>query len=507
MKIKRVAIVGGGTAGWMAANHLGVELNGDPEIEITLVESKDVPVMGVGEGTVPHIRATLQKFGISELELIASCDVTFKQGVKFANWLDAKTHGSNNFYYHPFDPPYPSGYDLTNYWLNNRGSMEFAELAESYNIAELKKSPKQKSSPPYQGVVDYAYHFNAAKFSELLAKNACDRFGVKHIFETVNRVEKNNDGSIKSLVYNSGTEQAFDFYVDCSGFASLLIDKTLKVPFVDKSAQIMTDTVLVYRQALSDNEELSPYTLSTAHQSGWVWEIPLTSRKGFGFVYSSQFMSEDKAVEKFSRYVGKNLQGEDVRKVPMKIGYRGSFWQSNCAALGLAQGFVEPLEATSILVTDFSAQLLARKFPRFTHDMERLSAHCNTLVSYTWERVIDFVQLHYFASDRRDSEFWQVNTEEAAISDVLKERLAMWRLQPPQKFDFFSRFDIFGPENYQYILYGMKYPTQANAVGASTAAQSQRLVDNVKIKSLQMCEALLSHREWLTELKKAMSKQ
>lgn len=499
-----MAIVGGGTAGWLAANHLGVELSRDPHVEITLIESKDIPIIGVGEGTVPLIKDTLKKFGISEVDLLSTCDATFKQGIKFCRWMDTKKHGANHFYYHPFSSPYPSGFDVTNYWLNNKDSFEFSKLSEIYSIAELNKSPKQKSSPPYVGLVDYAYHFNAVKFSDLLAKNAREKYAVKHVFETISRVTLHADESIKGFVYESGNEEEFDFFIDCSGFYSLLIGSTLGVPFLDKSAQILTDTALAIQEPISDTEEIPPYTLATAHEAGWIWDIPLTHRRGIGFVYSSQHMNEIEAIGHFSKYLGRDLQNSNLRKIPMKIGYRESFWRKNCVALGLAQGFVEPLEATSILVTDFSAQLIARNFPKLTDDIPIVSEHCNKAVRYTWERIIDFVQLHYFISDRRDSAFWIDNTEIIDISAVLKERLDMWKIAPPKRSDFSSTFDIFGVENYLFVLYGMGYPTRPGLLNNKEENKSKELILNVQEKSLHMGKSLLSHRFWLNELKKAL---
>ena len=505
MKIRRVAIVGGGTAGWLAANHLGVELGRDPDIEITLIESNDIPVIGVGEGTVPRIKETLQKFGISELDLLATCDATFKQGIKFANWMNAEKYGADHFYYHPFSSPYPSGFDVTNYWLNHRDSLAFSRLSELYSTAELNRCPKQVSSPPFVGAVDYAYHFNAAKFSDLLARNAREKFSVKHRFETIDQVLREEDGSIKQLVYRTGEIDEFDFYIDCTGFTSLLIGKTLGIPFLDKSDCILSDTALALQEPTAETDEIPPYTLATAHPSGWIWDIPLTSRRGIGFVYASKYMSEAQAVESFSKYVGRDLQNANLRKVPMKIGYRESFWSKNCVALGLAHGFVEPLEATSILVTDFSAQLLARNFPRVRDDIPLLAGYCNKAVAFTWERVIDFVQLHYFISDRRDSAFWCDATENMVISDVLRERLDMWKIIAPKKSDFFSAFDMFGVENYLFVLYGMHYPTRPPVVGGKEAIKSEQLVHQQQLKSEQMASALLSHRTWLMELRKALS--
>lgn len=504
MKIKRVAIVGGGTAGWLAANHLGVELSRDPDIEITLIESKDIPIIGVGEGTVPQIKATLKKFGIAEVDLLSSCDATFKQGIKFAQWMDVKKHGEKHFYYHPFSSPFPGGYDVTNYWLNNKADCEFSTLSEIYSVAELNRSPKQKSSPPYVGAVDYAYHFNAVKFADLLAKNAREKFSVRHIYETIAQVTTNADGSLRGFVYADGCEQEFDFFVDCTGFASLLLGKTLNVPFLDKSEQILTDTALALQEPIAPVDEIQPYTSATAHSAGWIWDIPLTTRRGIGFVFSSRHMSESQAVESFSAYLGRDLHNANLRKIPMQIGYRESFWQKNCVALGLAQGFVEPLEATSILVTDFAALQLARNFPVLVEDIPVVSEYCNKVVRYTWERVIDFVQLHYFISDRRDSAFWVDSTEGMEISETLAERLAMWKIVAPKKSDFFSSFDIFGVENYLFVLYGMHYPTRAGVVGAQEASRAGELIKQAQEKSRQMSSALLSHRRWLAELQQAL---
>ncbi|WP_331345367.1 tryptophan halogenase family protein [Cellvibrio sp. UBA7661] len=505
MKINRVAIVGGGTAGWLAANHLGVELGRDPDIEITLIESKDIPVIGVGEGTVPRIKETLQKFGISEVDLLSTCDATFKQGIKFANWMNAEKYGSDHFYYHPFSSPYPSGFDVTNYWLNHRESLPFSRLSELYSVAELNRSPKQVSSAPFVGAVDYAYHFNAAKFSELLARNALEKFSIRHRFETIEQVMCHEDGSIKELVYKSGGREEFDFYIDCTGFASLLIGKTLGVTFLDKSDCILSDTALALQEPTVETDEIAPYTLATAHKAGWIWDIPLTNRRGIGFVYASKYMDDNDAMQTFSKYVGRDLQNANLRKVPMKIGYRKLFWDKNCVALGLANGFVEPLEATSILVTDFSAQLLARNFPKIKEDIAVVASYCNKSVAFTWERVIDFVQLHYFISDRRDSAFWQDSTENMHISDVLRERLEMWKIIAPKKSDFFSAFDMFGVENYLFVLYGMFFPTRSPVMGVKEAARSEQLIIKQQEKSAQMAGNLLSHRLWLTELQRALA--
>ncbi len=497
MKIKRVAIIGGGTAGWLAANHLGVELKND-DIDITVIESEDINIIGVGEGTVPHIKNSLQRFGISEAELIASCDVGFKQGIKFIDWLNPDKHGAGYSYYHPFNSPYPGGFDITPYWLTNASGFNFSNITEAVLICETNRSPKKISSPPYVGEVDYAYHFNAVKFGKLLAKNAKEKLGVRHRIATLVGATKTHDGSIAALVLQDGSELEFDFYVDCSGFASLLIDQELKVPFIDKSKQILSDTALTLQIPTEATDEIKPYTSATAHKAGWIWDIPLPARRGTGFVYSSSHMSESEAIAYFSEYLGFDVERFSPRKIPMKIGYRESFWCKNCVALGLAQGFVEPLEATSILVTDFSAELFARNFPRVKTDIEVLSGYCNRVVRYSWERVIDFVQLHYCISDRNDSDFWMDNSR-SPLSETLGERLAMWKINHPKKPDFFSRFDLFGVENYLYVLYGMKYRSRPPVLSKDQIEFSETQFQKVKGKAQRLSQELPSHREWIAK--------
>jgi len=505
MKIKRIAIIGGGTAGWLAANHLGLELDSDPEIEITLIESKDVPTIGVGEGTVPYIMNGLKKFGISEADLLLTCDTTFKQGIKFVNWLDPVLHG-DNYYYHSFDVPYPSGIDVSGYWMSHHKG-PFDDVGIQARVCELGLSPKLKSSGNYEGVLSYAYHFNALKFANLLAKNAKSRFNVSHQYATITSVTKDNYGNITQLKTDEGDTLDFDFYADCSGFSSILIDKELEVPFVSKSNEILTDTVLVQQMPLKKDEEIKPYTTATAHKAGWIWDIPLTSRRGTGFVYASKYMNEKEAINLYAEYLGVDVDSLSPRKIPMEIGYRKEFWHKNCVALGLAQGFIEPLEATSILVTDFSAELLASNFPRELSDITTFKAEYNKVLTYVWEGVIDFIKLHYCLSDRSDSQFWIDNRDEKIMSDQLIKRLDKFKLRPPRASDFFSsRFDMFDEKNYMYVLYGMKFNTRSRPLSEIEKKQSHKLFESNNSFVKKAKEDLISHKSWLMELQAMVEK-
>ncbi|MDR7273154.1 tryptophan halogenase [Pelomonas saccharophila] len=502
MKTRRIAIIGGGTAGWLAANHLGYELCADTEVVITVIESADVPIIGVGEGTVPALKTSLRKFGISEADLLVACDTTFKNGIKFQGWLDAAKHGKDHFYYHPFASPFPDGLDITPTWLE-QPLRNFADVSISARVAEAGRSPKQISSPPYVGEVEYAYHVNAHKFAALLAENARKRFRVQYLVATVVDAERGEDGAITALRMASGEVVPFDFYIDCSGFSSLLAHQVLNVPFVDKSHQLLADTALVQQVPTNPADEIPPYTLALAHEAGWIWDIPVTHRRGTGFVYASAHMSESRALECYARYLGVNPDSLSPRKIPMRIGYRQQFWFQNCVSLGLAQGFVEPLEATSILVTDFSANLLSRNFPRFGEDAQALRRGYNEAVTTTWERVIDFVQLHYHLSDRSDSSFWLENRRSDHLSETLRERLARWAVRHPQKNDFTSRFDLFDVDNHLYVLYGMRFATRPMPISDFERRECLEQFEHVTRAAEQAIRNLPSHRDWLTGLRAA----
>lgn len=499
MTIRKIAIIGGGTSGWLAANHLGRVLQGRSELSITLIESPDIPIIGVGEGTVPSIRKSLQSFGISESEFIRSCDVTFKQSIKFVNWLDKARHGKDNFYHHLFDIINLQGIDTVSAWLAEKQG-DFADyVSPQHLVCEAAKAPKLITTPEYAGVLGYAYHLNAAKFAKLLAKNAIEKFNVEHIFATVQDVCLGDDGAISSLQTEQGT-LSFDFYIDCSGFESILLAKALKVPFISKAHQLFIDTALVAQIPTQPTDIIPPYTQATAHQAGWIWDIALTQRRGTGFVYSSAHMAQSEAERKFDHYLGGKLADVPHRKIPMTVGHRQQFWVKNCVALGLAQGFLEPIEATSILLTDFSARFLAERFPVHTDDVDYLAKRFNDTVGYAWERVVEFAKLHYCLSNRTDSSFWLDNQASETIPEGLKQRLELWKSYSPIAEDFPSKFEVFNLDNYLYVLYGMKYQTNLHGGSSATQATLNMYMNKMSKVKQQMLDGLPEHRELLDKI-------
>ncbi|MFD2165213.1 tryptophan halogenase family protein [Thalassotalea euphylliae] len=505
MKISRVAIVGGGTAGWLAANHLGKALFANKTVSVDVIESPNIAPIGVGEGTVPEIRRTLKHFGISEADLIRECDVTFKQSIKFVNWLNKGKHGDNNFYHHLFEKPYKFSELQTNDWLNhhaNDSNTPFAQHASfQHDLCEAGKAPKLITTPEYESAAGYAYHFDASKFAKLLAKNAIQRFGIDHLQATVEQVHLTQSGGIKSLKTTELGEIKYDFYIDCSGFHGLLLDKALKVPFVDKGDSLFVDKALAVQVPTDGKSAIPPYTLATAHQAGWIWDITLPNRRGVGLVYSSKHLSGDMAHQKLRHYVGAQIDNLTVREIPMRIGYREKFWHQNCVALGLAQGFVEPLEATSILLTDFAASFLAKRFPFDSQEFDFLETRYNETVGYAWQRTIDFIKLHYYLSDRDDSEFWRDNREESLLSETLKERLSLWKCQAPISEDFFSKFEVFDLDNYLYVLYGMRFKSTSGALNVNNdrddAKRAARYLEQAK---QQLLTQLPEHRALIEKI-------
>ncbi|UJF23100.1 tryptophan halogenase family protein [Shewanella sp. OMA3-2] len=499
MNIQSVAIIGGGTAGWLAANHLGKALL-NKNVSITLIESPDIPTIGVGEGTVPSIRKTLQSFGISETEFIKRCDVTFKQSIKFQNWLDKNYHGNNNFYHHLFDPPSPMGDDLSDFWLQGSTKAYADFVSSQHAVCEANLAPKLITTPEYQAVQGYAYHLNAAKFALLLADNAKQKFAVKHIKANVLGTRLHQDGSIDELVLDSCDEQKFDFYIDCSGFESILLAKALKVPFVDKSQQLFINKAIVVQVPTEPEAIIPPYTKATAHQAGWIWDIALSNRRGIGLVYSNAHLEDEQAEQKLNRYLNGRLDQYTYRTIPMQVGYRQQFWAKNCVGLGLAQGFLEPIEATSIMLTDFSAGYLASRFPTDSHQCESLSVRFNHTMIYAWERVVEFAKMHYCLSDRTDSDFWMDNKDTNTIPQGLQQKLALWQQYSPLSEDLFSKFEVFNVENYLYVLYGMKYITKAPQLTPKSVQVAQRHAAQIALRGQKLTESLPGHRELLQKI-------
>lgn len=505
-RIKSVLVVGGGTAGWLAACHLARKLHpSDPQgVRVTLVESPDIPTIGVGEGTVPAMRNSLQYLGISETEFIRHCEATFKQSIRFDGWMAAPDHS----YHHVFDYPRRDPVDVTPYWLLGGEEQSYAQwVGIQAGICDAGLGPKQMTQPEYAGVANYAYHLDAGKFAELLTRHATEKLGVEHLKANVREVKLAANGDIEALDTDRLGELRADLFIDCTGFNSMLLGKALGVEFIDRSDVLLADHALAVQVPYPEPDSPIPsQTIATARSAGWIWDIGLVTRRGTGYVYSSNHIDHDAAELELRDYLRQSL-GDRVddlacRRIPMQVGYRERFWFRNCAAIGLSQGFVEPLEATGLLMFDATARMLAEQFPASRDLMPLLSERFNRRVQFAWERVIDFIKLHYCISDRDDTAFWRDNRDPAGIPESLQENLALWRHQVPSEYDFSSKLEIFNLENYLYVLYGMNYGTaieplayryRDSALAAKAVQRTQAVVEEARAN-------LLPHRELIEKI-------
>lgn len=506
--INNILIVGGGTAGWLAAAYLSQELGTyrDDGVKITLVEASDIPTIGVGEGTFPSLRRTLDIIGVNEWDFMRECDATFKQGIKFINWRENPSPVPHH-YYHLFEAPRPinNSVDIAPYWIlgSATSSRSFAEsVSVQEYICESNKAPKTLKDNPYSGSLNYAYHLDAGKFAEFLKKRA--KFArVKHIIGTVDKVNISPDtGYIESVKLNNGDRLNADLFIDCTGFESLLIGKTLGAKLKSVKDTLFVDKALTIRLPYDKKDSPIPSaTLSTAHQAGWSWDIGLRHRRGVGFVYSSTHMSDSKAEQCLQNYLGSNTDISNTRNISIKTGYRTQQWTKNCIALGLSGGFLEPLEATGISLIESALRLIADYFPRNGHSRlvrQRFNNHMTRL----YENAVVFIKMHYCLSQRTDNEFWNDNRLNTTIPDELKDLLELWAYNYPRDSDFPEWQKTFGAESYLYVLLGMgALPNlQSHAAAYPFMKRAEESFKTIR-QALPRANSLLpSHRDLIESL-------
>ena len=399
--IKRLLIVDGGTAGWMAAAWFSRML-GPGLDELVVVESDEIGTVGVGEATVPSFRKFNSIVGADEDQLIRETHATFKLGIEFVHWGKI-----GDRYYHPFGPNGRSlnGIPFHSVWLNSLGTGHGRPIAD-YNLQALAceqgkfMRPTGENSP--LSTINYAFQFDAGLYAGFLRRLA-ERRGVTRVEGKVVEVrQRAEDGFIDKVVLESGKVLEADFFIDCSGFRGLLIEKTLKTGFVDWSHWLPCDRAVVL-PCRSDGG-LAPFTRATAHEAGWTWRIPLQHRTGNGHVYSSAFTSDERALEVLHANLDAEPMGEP-RQIRFQTGRRTAFWVKNCVAIGLAGGFLEPLESTSIYLIQGAIGRLQVLFP--DQDFEQADIDCFNKESIKeFEDIRDFIIFHYKMTQRDDSPFW-----------------------------------------------------------------------------------------------------
>ena len=503
-----VVIVGGGTAGWLSACLLAARAaKGAREpLSITLIEAPTIPTIGVGEGTWPTMRATLSGIGLHEDDVLASCDAAFKQGSRFDRWV---TGADEDSYYHPFTPPPEcDALDLVSAWRELAPGSPFAfAVSAQPAICHARLAPRQQTMPPYAGALNYAYHLDAAKLAARLSRHAVEQLGVTHLRDEVVGVDAQPSGNIEAVRTRGGERVEADLFIDCSGHAALLIGKHFGTEWIDRGAILANDRALAAQVPVAENSPVESQTVGTAHKAGWLWDIGLPTRRGIGCVYSSRFLDDERAHEILRGYVARNV-GEDAaqalnpRALSFPTGHRAEFWRGNCVAMGLSAGFIEPLEASAIVMIELSVNALIDNFPASAETLPIHAARFNDLFRTRWDRVVEFLKLHYLLS-RRDEPYWCAQRDPDTVPPRLADLVRLWRDQPPSAYDLPFANEIFPAASYQYVYYGMggAVPAALPAVGAAM----RRQFEQVRQRTRGLLTALPSNRAMLNAAARAAS--
>jgi tryptophan halogenase len=416
-----IVIAGGGTAGWTAAATLARFLGN--HATITLVESDAIGTVGVGEATIPQIHNLIIGLGLDQSEFLRATNASFKLGIEFIDWLRV-----GHSYIHSFGQV-GRGVGLIPFrqlWLRARDLGVAEDFGDySFNVAAARRGRFAIGDGRDGKLPDlaYAYHFDAALLARMLRGYAEER-GVRRVEGMIERVERDpGTGDIRALQLDGGRNVAGKLFIDCTGFRSLLLGDTLGVPFTDWRRWLPCDTALAVPS--EDGPDFRPYTQSIARSAGWQWRIPLQHRTGNGHVFCSDFMSVDEA----SSLLLDNIEGRalaEPRPIRFATGHRREFWSHNCVALGLAAGFMEPLESTSIHLVQSGLGRLLNLLSGNLEDASAARDTFNRLSVIEWQRIRDFLVLHYVANERVDEPFWD-HCRAIELPDTLADKIALFR--------------------------------------------------------------------------------
>ncbi|WP_160153200.1 tryptophan halogenase family protein [Microbulbifer sp. ALW1] len=453
--VKRILIVGGGTAGWMVAAKLSQHFR-KTDIRIQLVESSEIGTVGVGEATIPTIRRFYASLGFTDAQVMSATQATVKLGIEFRDW-----HRQGESFIHPFgvfgQPAH--GIPFHHFWLRGRELGEGQPLSD-YCLGIAMAQAGRFAPPPEKprsalAVFDWALHFDAGRFAALM-RDYAESNGVVRVDARISDVELDPEsGEIAQLHLQGGLSLSADLYIDCSGFQGLLIEQALNTGYEDWSQWLLCDSALAVQSERTG--EPAPRTVAKAHQAGWQWQIPLQERQGNGHVYCCAFMERDTAEQTLRSHIDGKLLHEP-RPFRFTAGRRRRAWNKNCIAVGLAAGFIEPLESTSIALVETAIEKICGSFPHPYYGEAEIERF-NRVTAEEYTHIRDFIILHYKANQRSDSDFWQ-HCRNMAIPDSLEERLAAYR---EQAMLHRRPWEIFHPDSWLAIYSGFDcYPRVYN---------------------------------------------
>jgi len=491
-RIRSVLIVGGGSAGWMTAAALANALQ--QGCSITLVESEEIGTIGVGEATIPTIRLFNQTLGIDEAEFIRATRASFKLGIQFVDW--ART---GHRYFHPFGSfgrPFDL-HDIHQHWIaaraaGYRGSLD--DLSMAWAAAKDDRFDYPSRDPrSVLSTFDYAYHFDAGLYARFLRGYAEAR-GVSRVEGKIASVRQHaENGFVAGVTMADGRQLDADLFVDCSGFRGLLIGGALEVPFEDWSHWLPCDRAVA--MPCENAGEPTPYTRSTAREAGWQWRIPLQHRTGNGYVYCSRFLDDDRAADLLARRLDGKALG-DPRPIRFTAGRRREHWVKNVVAVGLASGFLEPLESTSIHLIQANISKLLALFPDRDFDPATL-AEFNRIATGETERIRDFIILHYKLTERDDTELWRYCAA-MDIPETLQARIEHFRR--------FGRIvtrdmDLFGPASWAAVQIGqLNFPERPEPMLAHRAADGVQWIERLRAAMTAEAARMPGHRQVLDRI-------
>ncbi len=507
--VRRVVIVGGGTAGWLTAGIIAADHRAAHEdgVRVTLVESPTVPILGVGEGTWPSLRDTLRRIGVSETAFIRRCNASFKQGSRFDGW---KTGAADDFYYHPFEaPPDADAVDVLALWRAAPPGTPFGEAVSCQAGLCLEgRAPKQAVTPEYAAVANYAYHLDAPAFAALLQEHCMDNLGVRHVRDDVVGALRDDAGGVAAVATREAGAVEGDLFIDCTGSKAVLLGETLGIRTKSASDVLFNDRALAVQAPYAgDAEPIASQTTGTALGAGWVWDIALQTRRGVGYVFSSRHRGEAEARSELSAYLRRaaphsGVSGEDARLIRFQSAYRETPWTENAVAVGMAQGFVEPLEASAIVMIELSATMISDTLPPRRGMMAGAARRFNERFSYRWGRIVDFLKLHYILSQRPEA-YWADHRDKATWPDRLARLVEQWRYEPPSREDFAETLEIFPAASYAYVLYGMGFATESRMTRRRKDAPENAAlhVGDVSSKLKKFLGGLPTNRELLSHIR------
>lgn len=421
-KAPHIVILGGGSAGWITAcllHHRWAEKGG----QVTLIESPEIGIIGVGEGSTPQLKAMFDHLGIAESEWMAACDATYKLGIRFTGWSEREGFDS---YFHPFPGPTDlhSEPGFTRNCAMARRGFDVPALPDDWflaaKLAEEGKGPAASENFPF--APSYGYHFDAYKLGAFLRDWVTPR-GVTHLPLKVADVELNGEGDVAALICESGERVEGDLFVDCSGFRAMIAEKALGATFLPFAENLFADSAVV--MPTERGLTYTPQTEAIAMKAGWRWSIPLTTRVGNGYVYSSKYISDEDAEAELRAAIGTTDSETLARFLKMKVGRLEDSWTKNCLAAGLAQGFIEPLEATALHIVIATALEFADAYEAGGFTAQHRDTF-NTRIAARYDGIRDYIVGHYRLNQRSDSDYWRDNAANQNLPDGLKKMMTAW---------------------------------------------------------------------------------